>query len=75
MGSGGRDNCIPKCICTFPGVPRTTYPRFGFLALREKKFYQMDCYLDKATEVLPAGPIECGGKTVFEVGRSYRPET
>ena len=37
-------------ISTFPGVPRTTYQRFGALALREKKFSQMDCYLDKATQ-------------------------
>ena len=37
----------------------------------------MDCHLDKApSEVLPARPngSECGGKTVFEIGRSYRPE-
>ena len=66
-----------KCLHTFPGAPRTTYPRFVVLAHREKKFSQMDCHLDKApSEVLPARPngSECGGKTVFEIGRSYRPE-
>ena len=45
-----RELGILKCLHTFPGAQRTTYPRFGIVALREKKFSQMECHLDKAPQ-------------------------